>query len=116
MSDWKEDIDDGLVFRSTKAEIYGSSPLVGEYRKPQSWPVSSDQVLVLTDGEPPREGYKLRPNSNEIYQPRKPDAAIDPRWIRVRNISEVDNIYDLGFWNNLRHAFGWPISRKLAHD
>ncbi|EHA19441.1 hypothetical protein ASPNIDRAFT_134044, partial [Aspergillus niger ATCC 1015] len=90
-SDWKEEVADGMAYKSSKAEIYSSSPLLAEYQSAQSfWPVSSDQVLILTDGEPPKEGNK--------------DAPIDRRWIQVQSMKEIDNIYDLGFWDNLRHV------------
>ncbi|KAK1146312.1 hypothetical protein N8T08_003099 [Aspergillus melleus] len=81
-SDWKEDVADGMAFRSNKAEIYGTSPLLGEYQSVHtSWPVSSEQVLVFTDGEAPREGCILSPDSNDIRQPQNFQAVeIDRRW------------------------------------
>lgn len=45
------------------------------------WPVSSDQIIVATtDGEPPTGQEAL--------------------WHRIWSLSEVDNIYDLGGWDN----------------
>ncbi|KAB8274443.1 hypothetical protein BDV30DRAFT_225847 [Aspergillus minisclerotigenes] len=113
-SDWKEDVADGMVFKSTKAEAYGNSPLLREYQSPQtSWPVNSDQVLVLTEGEPPRAGFVFSLDSNEIRQPNDGEAPIDHKWTPVRSMREIDNIYDLGFWDNLRHSFGLPARRKI---
>ncbi|RAK85425.1 hypothetical protein BO79DRAFT_239942 [Aspergillus costaricaensis CBS 115574] len=104
-SDWKEEVADGMAYKSSKAEIYGSSPLLAEYQSAQSfWPVSSDQVLILTDGEPPKAGCLLSRDSNEIKQPSNRDAPVDRRWVQVQSMKEIDNIYDLGFWNNLRHV------------
>ncbi|THC90607.1 hypothetical protein EYZ11_009939 [Aspergillus tanneri] len=113
-SDWKEDVADGMVFRSTKAEIYDRSPLLREYQSPPTcWPVSSDQVIVFTDGEAPREGCVLSHNSNDIRQPHNFQiVALDQRWVPVRSMREIDNIYDLGFWDNLRHVFNFPTRRK----
>ncbi|RDH36568.1 hypothetical protein BDQ94DRAFT_157502 [Aspergillus welwitschiae] len=114
-SDWKEEVADGMAYKSSKAEIYSSSPLLAEYQSAQSfWPVSSDQVLILTDGEPPKEGCLLSQHSNEITQPSNKDAPIDRRWIQVQSMKEIDNIYDLGFWDNLRHVLGLPIRPKKA--
>lgn len=114
-SDWKEDVADGMVFKSTKAEAYGNSPLLREYQKPHTyWPANSDQVLVLTEGEPPRVGFMFSPDSNEIRQPNDREAPIDHKWTPVRSMREIDNIYDLGFWDNLRHAFGLPARRKMS--
>ncbi|OJI82681.1 hypothetical protein ASPTUDRAFT_76325 [Aspergillus tubingensis CBS 134.48] len=111
-SDWKEEVADGMAYKSSKAEIYGSSPLLAEYQSAQSfWPVSSDQVLILTDGEPPKEGCLLSRDSNEIKQPSNRDAPVDRRWVQVQSMKEIDNIYDLGFWNNLRHVLA---SSKMA--
>lgn len=113
-SEWKEDVIDGFVYKASKAEIYGSSPLLGEYQRPEnSWPVSSDQVLVVTD-EPPKEGCLMSPDSNEITQPSDRNAPIDQRWVPVRGMGEIDNIYDLGFWKNLRHAFRTPARAKTS--
>ncbi|KNG81843.1 hypothetical protein ANOM_010209 [Aspergillus nomiae NRRL 13137] len=106
-SDWKEDVAD--------AEAYGNSPLLREYQNPQSyWPASSDQVLVVTEGEPPRMGFVFSPDSNEIRQPNGGEAPIDHKWTLVRSMREIDNIYDLGFWDNLRHSFGLPARRKMS--
>lgn len=114
-SDWKEDVADGMVFKSTKAEAYGNSPFLREYQSPQtSWPVNSDQVLVLTEGEPPRVGFVFSLDSNEIRQPNDGEAPIDHIWTPVRSMREIDNIYDLGFWDNLRHSFGLPARRKMS--
>ncbi|GKZ35027.1 copper transport protein [Aspergillus brasiliensis] len=114
-SDWKEEVADGMAYKSSKAEIYGSSPLLAEYQSAQSfWPVSSDQVLILTDGEPPKEGCLLSQHSNEIKQPSNRDAPVDRRWVQVQSMKEIDNIYDLGFWNNLRHVLGLTIRPKVV--
>ncbi|OGM50552.1 essential cytoplasmic protein Ctr86, partial [Aspergillus bombycis] len=84
-SDWKEDVADGMVFKSTKTEAYGNSPLLREYQNPQTyWPASSDQVLVLTEGEQPRMGFVFSPDSNEIRQPNAREAPIDHKWTLVR--------------------------------
>ncbi|KAF9888691.1 copper transport protein [Aspergillus nanangensis] len=113
-SDWKEDIADGVVFKSTKAEVYSDSPLPGEHPAAQAfWPVKSEQVLVVAD-EPPREGCIIRPGTNEINQPVSSEAGLDKRWIPVHSMREIDNIYDLGFWRNLRHVFGWSAKQKVA--
>ncbi|RDK37829.1 hypothetical protein M752DRAFT_321587 [Aspergillus phoenicis ATCC 13157] len=117
-SDWKEEVADGMAYKSSKAEIYSSSPLLAEYQSAQSfWPVSSDQVLILTDGEPPKEGCLLSQHSNEITQPSNKDAPIDRRWVQVQSMKEIDNIYDLGFWDNLPcFTFTGPLasSSKMA--
>ena len=107
----REDVLDGYVFKSTTREIYGnhhsSSSLA---RSSRPWPVSSDQLLGWTDGSPPAKGSSLVPGSNDIRQPENQDA-VDPRWVRLRSMKDVDNIYDLGFWNNLLEVFNLPLTR-----
>lgn len=55
------------------------------------WPNSPCQVLVRTaDGEPPREC------------PPQFVGMVDPdSWQRVWRLADIENIYDLGFWDNL---------------
>ncbi|KAL2821999.1 DHHC palmitoyltransferase-domain-containing protein [Aspergillus granulosus] len=110
-SDWKDDVADGIAFKLIQDPETSDSPLLDPPETTSSWPVTSDQVLVFTDGEPPKKGYKVEKGSNEVLQPRNPDAAIDPRFVQVRSMKEIDNIYDLGFWNNLRHVFNIPAGR-----
>lgn len=108
--DWKEDVADGLVFKARRSEICGGSKPRDRSLEPDSpWPANSDQILILTDGEPPRIGYMLSSCSNSIIQPSDPSVAIDPRWTRVRSMDDVDNIYDLGFWGNLHDALKLPV-------
>jgi hypothetical protein len=43
-------------------------------------------------------------HSNFIIQPNDADAVVDPRWKRLGSLRDVTNIYDLGFWGNIRDA------------
>ncbi|KAL3479937.1 Palmitoyltransferase swf1 [Aspergillus californicus] len=111
-SDWKDDVADGNVFKLTAEHKRSESPLL-EFAGTTSWPLHSDQVVVWTDGEPPKEGHRIAEGSSGIYQPEKQDAADDLRFVRVQSVAEIDNIYDLGFWNNLRQIFGASAGQKL---
>jgi len=56
------------------------------------WPVESEQIVVRTeDGLPPRG----------------PGALGTGEWERVWGLADVENLYDLGFWDNLWDVF-WP--------
>jgi palmitoyltransferase len=113
-SDCKEDVADGLVFKSTRSEVFGTQFHSDEDTPAQrTWPVSSDQILVITDGEPPKEGFQLCSRSNGILHKDDPQASVDTRWIEVDSMREIDNIYDLGFWDNLREVFHMPIRRRV---
>lgn len=97
-SEWKEDMRDGYVFRANmddlrhhnqRRQIRDTIVVDDETGQPNpalsgpqaqdeiTWPISSNQILVRTnDGRPPRNQ--------------------DGLWTRVWDMSEVDNIYDLG--------------------
>jgi len=102
-ADWRDDINDGLVFKAKRTQIYGK-PLGGNAEPDISWPVDCDQTLVFTNGEPPKFGCLPSIGLNTIIQPSNPDAPTDPSWTKVRGLRDVVNVYDLGFWKNLRDA------------
>lgn len=108
--DWKADIADGFIYKSSKSRIYGDSQRQSERGVlKSSWPGTSDQILIQTEGEPPRVGFMLDSQSNSIAQPEDENAPVDPRWDQVHSIRDIENIYDLGFWGNLCDALGLPV-------
>ena len=106
--DWKEDVEDGFVFKANRNEICDAPPYLDHGDRP--WPIRTDQILV-TDGDPPMEGYILAFDSNRVHYNRGGEAPVDPRWTQLRSMRDVDNIYDLGFWGNLRDALGLSVRR-----
>ncbi|KAF1813263.1 palmitoyltransferase swf1 [Eremomyces bilateralis CBS 781.70] len=97
--DWKEDMDDGVVFlgdlrgdRPTYTSYYRlSQDGMGVVNVPVQWPAVSKQILVRTrDGEPPRG---LADHVNGIIVPNS--------WRRCWKLREVENLYDLGFSDTL---------------
>lgn len=108
-ADWKDDIADGLVFKSERhAEGQPNiniEPLV-------DWPISSNQQLVrCDDGQPPVDQVDSRENG--IMEPAEGTFTHTSRWKRLQDIQEVDNLYDLGFWDNLVDAMpGSLLSRS----
>lgn len=108
-SDWKEDVEDGYVFKARRGQILDAQPQTDFNDRP--WPVKSDQLLV-TDDEPPLEGYILVPGTNHIEYRSDTDMPIDPRWSPVHSMKEIDNIYDLGFWKNLLDSAGVSVRGK----
>ncbi|KAL4785233.1 DHHC palmitoyltransferase-domain-containing protein [Aspergillus varians] len=114
-SDWKDDVADGMAFKFVDGHKRSESPLLDFPETRCSWPVNSDQILVLTEGEPPKEGHRIHRRSNDVIQPQDPDVAIDQRFVQVKSMKEIDNIYDLGFWNNLCHIFGTSAGRRSRH-
>jgi palmitoyltransferase len=63
----------------------------------------------MTGGEAPRGGFSIATQSSCILQPEDENAPVDPRFHRVGSIRAIDNIYDLGFWRNLRDTMNWPV-------
>lgn len=110
-SDWRDDITDGLVFKAKPSQHDGGSdPRRNPPASRSEWPVNSDQVLILTDGQAPTADHKSLADSNSI--PSFQSTHVDLQhfeWMRVRSLKEVDNIYDLGFWGNLRDVLKMPV-------
>lgn len=102
-ADWRDDMADGYVFKSEHDTLLsyhrlrqkGAGEADGEASKGLAcnlglteeeidvkWPISSDQVVVRTnDGKPPK--------GQEVL------------WKRVWSLRDVENLYDLGAWENL---------------
>jgi hypothetical protein len=102
-ADWRDDMADGVAWigkrsvveahnKERKARqlrnrnrLSGQAGPVSDSEEPEEeyvpWPKHSDQILVsTTDGKAPTGQEQL--------------------WERCSNLDMVENIYDLGFWNN----------------
>jgi hypothetical protein len=89
-ADWQMEMSDGYVFKRHLPEDRQKDTNI----EPAStrWPVESEQILLRTeDGLPPRG----------------PPAIGVGEWQRVWKLRDVENLYDLGFWDNLIDVF-WP--------
>ncbi|RMJ07175.1 hypothetical protein CDV36_013229 [Fusarium kuroshium] len=88
-SEWKEDMQDGYAFRrSMPANRRKNERVEPRYTR---WPVETEQILITTqDGRPPKD-----------------DAPIpgEGPWERVWGLGHVENLYDMGFWDNLVDVF-----------
>lgn len=89
-SDWQDDMADGYAFARAlppqRARDLHSEPRCAR------WPVEPEKVLVATnDGQPPRVTGRELPGEGD--------------WERVWNIRNAENLYDLGFWDNLLDVF-----------
>ncbi|EHY57913.1 Palmitoyltransferase swf1 [Exophiala dermatitidis] len=98
--EWKEDINDGVVYRAEMWRIRETYPPLPEDVEPREedvmWPkgVRARWWLIRTrDGRPPLKKVKVKEGEDR----EEPDE----RWVRVRSIADVENVYDLGFWDNL---------------
>ncbi|KAF4637673.1 hypothetical protein G7Y89_g391 [Cudoniella acicularis] len=89
-SDWAIEMADGYAFkRAIPSNRQKDTTIEPAWTR---WPVESEQVVVRTeDGLPPiREGV----------------VGVG-EWERVWKLRDVENLYDLGFWDNLKDVF-WP--------
>lgn len=91
-ADWRDDITDGFVFRSERSlEGAQGGQNQANIEPMVDWPVSSTQQLISTEnGQAPEAEIQ----KNTVKQ----------GWRQVRSLDEVDNIYDLGFWDNVLDA------------
>lgn len=99
-SEWKEDMRDGYAFARSLPPNWRKNPQI----EPQCtrWPVEPEQVLVTTmDGQPPRETG------------RTPGEG---PWEKVWNLKDVENLYDMGFWDNLADVFVKDYSFGASKD
>ncbi|GAB7349410.1 hypothetical protein MBLNU459_g8527t1 [Dothideomycetes sp. NU459] len=104
-ADWKDDMADGVVYKAKRSAVVarnrerrrqqrsqtpGSAPSFGSNAADSSdddepqvkWPKNIDQMILrTTDGKPP--------------------YAQEHMWQRATSLDDVDNLYDLGFWENL---------------
>lgn len=114
-ADWRDDIADGLVFRSDRREsITGLTKNFSEdMTKPcVEWPISSNQLLVrCEDGQPPYAHHL-----EGLLNSADSTSRDIPRWKKVGDLHEIDNLYDLGFWDNLKDAFGAGVSLSDDHE
>ncbi|OAG37594.1 hypothetical protein AYO21_08202 [Fonsecaea monophora] len=114
-SDWKEDIADKVVFRAEMTRLRETYPPLPEDVEPLDkdvkWPegVRAKWWLVRTrDGKPPtRKPPRKSVNGASVGRPEAAEGkqgeeeVPDERWELVSSIAEVENLYDLGFWDNL---------------
>ncbi|KAK2766455.1 palmitoyltransferase swf1 [Colletotrichum kahawae] len=86
-SDWKAEMDDGCAF---KRKLQPNRVKDRRYEPERTrWPLESQQVLARTDDGMP-------PPSN---------VSTQSEWERVWKLADVENLYDLGFWDNVADVF-----------
>ncbi|KAF2098232.1 zf-DHHC-domain-containing protein [Rhizodiscina lignyota] len=92
-SDWREDMADGVVWLADlKTPEAGQDVGVPKSREWECyWPTRPRQCVVQTsDGQMPRT------------LPKEMERIVDASsWRRVWRLASVENVYDLGFWDNL---------------
>lgn len=112
-ADWKDDIADGLVYRSERFVGDRTSCQQDPEVEPfVEWPISSNQRLVkYEDGVSP--AGQLDNAESSATSPTRGNVSSTPSWKRLHDLHEVDNLYDLGFWDNLLDII--PFTTSLIH-
>lgn len=93
-SDWKLDIKDDIVYRRRMSPTRQKN-----LRFEPAWtrlPIEAKQIMIRDENGVPRADSNNIPGEGE--------------WTKVQSLREVDNLYDMGFWENLRDVF-WPRYR-----
>ncbi len=100
-ADWRDDITDGLVFRSERPTACNDGGRRDQDVEPfVEWPISSTQQLVSSDDGQAPEDLAISTGTHVGASSRN-KISEKPRWRRVQSLDEIDNLYDLGFWDNL---------------
>ncbi|KJR85316.1 DHHC zinc finger domain protein [Sporothrix schenckii 1099-18] len=87
-SDMKCDMEDGLVYKR-RLDVAAT---VSASASSSRWPLVPEHVFVLCeDGNPPPPNEKDLPGVGD--------------WERVWTLRDAENLYDLGFWSNLKDIF-----------
>lgn len=88
-ADWRDDISDGFVFQRKKSNNQLQHPERCNGEIALQWPTWSTQVL-------------MRCSESDMLSPSYVESLKKQQWIRVENLSEIENLYDLGFWDNIK--------------
>ena len=94
-ADWRDDVADGYVFRAKIQELRNDYPRMGQDLEPEvrCWPAGEGTWWVIRT----RGGVWPTRQVQETQE-----QVEDDRWERVHNLSQLENVYDLGFWDSLR--------------
>lgn len=91
-ADWRDDIADGIVFKTNRS-IAERDSRDSEIEPFVDWPIlNSQQLLRIEDGitqQPWANGHNKSPFGKDALK-------------RVKDLGEIENLYDLGFWDNMK--------------
>lgn len=98
-TEWKDDIADGLVFVSEGGPQGSRREETNPEVEPRvDWPKSCNQrLMTFMDGRAPGPEPDVQVDNGGFES-----SGSTTRFRRVSGLHKVENIYDLGFWENLR--------------
>lgn len=88
-SDWQIEMHDGYVFKGKLPTNRDRNPVL---EPPTSWKADSQQIILWTE-------------DGSFPDARHSNLPADMEWERVWSLAEVENVYDLGFWDNAMDVF-----------
>ncbi|KIW44678.1 uncharacterized protein PV06_03131 [Exophiala oligosperma] len=115
-SDWREDIRDDLVYRARISQLRETYPKLPDDVEPRDedirrpWPRGARAkwwLVRMVDGRQPtlrKKGENGKEGVGEGAGNEGNEEVPDERWAKVHSLREVDNVYDLGFWANLKDS------------
>jgi palmitoyltransferase ZDHHC4 len=115
-ADLREDVVDGLVWKARRVEVVDREEREREEKRTK-WPVAGQWVVVVTpDGEMLGQDKSGQAGAEHAAVGRGRNGHAsgagvlavgyeDATWEKVASLAEVENVYDLGFWGNLRDSF-----------
>ncbi|KAK0733240.1 DHHC palmitoyltransferase-domain-containing protein [Lasiosphaeria miniovina] len=105
-SDWQAEMDEGFAFKRAMAPAGQRAKDLRVEPAWTRWPAEAEQILVRTEsGQPPRH----------------PAGGQDPlpgvgEWEPVWRLKDVENLYDIGFWDNMVDVFFPNFSFRDIHE
>lgn len=87
--DWKADIADGYVYKAQDARKEPETAETPYVR----WPKPNTQKLLN------------RAEDLSVQCAGQINTLAEPAWTQIRSTKDMDNLYDLGFWENLKDVF-----------
>ena len=99
-AEWKEDILDGIVYKRKTEVVVGTKNGQEGEEFFVEWPASSNQVVVRS-GNPDVDGGGGGGPASDTPPTNAESVQRTSAWRQVQSLHEIENLYDLGFWDNL---------------
>ena len=101
-ADWRDDITDGIVYRAERLQVaeHDGTWDDTEIKPFVKWPISSSQQLLVSEGGPPG-GRRAMTSSISLDPSSSSPRELTGAWRQIYSLADIDNLYDLGFWDNL---------------
>lgn len=107
--DLRDDIAEGVVWQASREALLGDYPPLPQQVEPGAedvtWPVEAKWWVCRMGrrGERPRRWVRKEEGDDGEGQGQGQmvPGEVDERWELVESLAEINNVYDLGFWENL---------------